>query len=263
MSTLLLSFALALAPAIDQAPQPPQATAASVVVTPAPPVVELDLRRLKGPLVRQLAWSPDQTELYLQTYEANRDASVKTTYHHVIAVSGGAVRQVETPPAWAVSYFQWKSGQRSPDDPAWKIDVSTEKKIQSATAIPMGGDLARGGTVDPTGGISVESVTAAAAQASNINVYSMRLGKEVVGYWENHPIVPGLTFGWSPKGIGLIAFADTSGKLVIMDRAGNARRVDGTRGVTLPSWSMDGTRLAYLEKTGRTTYALVIAAVGR
>lgn len=262
MSSLLLSFALALAPAIGQAPQPPQATAASVVVTPAPPVVEIDLRRLKGPLVRQLAWSPDQTELYLQTYEANRDASVKTTYHYIVAVTGGAVRQVDTPPSWAVAYFQWKSGQASPDDPSWKIDVTSERKIQSATAIPMGGDLARGG-VDTTSGISAESVATAAAQSGNVNVYSMHLGKEIVGYWENHPIVPGLTFGWSPKGVGLIAFADTSGKLVVMDRAGNTRRIDDTKAVTLPAWSVDGTKLAYLEKTARTTYALVVATVAR
>lgn len=265
MSTLLQSFAsvaLALSPALGQAPQSPQATAASVVVTPAAPVVEIDLRRLKGPLVRQLAWSPDQTELYLQTYEANRDASVKATYHYVVAAAGGAVRPIETPPSWAVSYFQWKSGQASPDEPSWKIHVSSEKKIQSATSIPMGGDLARGG-VDTGGGISAESVSTAAAQSGNVNVYSMRLGKEIIGYWENHPIVPGLTFGWSPKGVGLIAFADTSGKLAVMDRTGTVRRIDGTKAVTLPAWSLDGTKLAYLEKTGRTTYALVIAAIGR
>lgn len=262
MCTLLLSFALALTPAIVEAPQSPQATAASVVVTPAPPVVEIDLRRLKGPLVRQLAWSPDHTEFYLQTYEANRDASVRAAYHYVVAAAGGAVRQIDTPPSWAVSYFQWKSGQASPDDPSWKIDVSSEKKIQSATSIPMGGDMARGGTGgDPTSGISAESVANAAAQSGNVNVYSMRLGKEIIGYWENHPIVPGLTFGWSPKGVGLIAFADTSGKLAIMDRTGNARRIDGTKAVTLPAWSLDGTKLAYLEKTARTTYALVIATV--
>lgn len=264
MSTVLLSFALALTPVIGQAPQSPLATAASVVVTPAPPVVEIDLRRLKGPLVRQLAWSADHTELYLQTYEANRDASVRATYHYVVAAAGGAVRQVDTPPSWSVSYFQWKSGQASPDDASWKIDVSMEKKIQSATSIPMGGDMARGGTGgDPTSGISAESAASAAAQSGNVNVYSMRLGKEIIGYWENHPIVPGLTFGWSPKGVGLIAFTDTSGKLTVMDRSGNARRIASTKAVTLPAWSVDGTKLAYLEKTGRTTYALIVATVAR
>jgi hypothetical protein len=267
MSTLLMSFAsfaLALMPSSGQAPQPPQATVASVAVTSAPPVVEIDLRRLKGPLVRQLAWSPDHAELYLQTYEANRDASVRNTFHYVIPAVGGAPRQVETPPSWAVSYFQWKSGQASPDDPSWKITVSTEKKIESATSIPMGGDMARGGTGgDPTSGISAESVANAAAQSGNVNVYSMRLGQEIIGYWENHPIVPGLTFGWSPKGVGLIAFVDMSGKLAVMDRTGTVRRIDSTKAVTLPAWSLDGTKLAYLEKTGRTTYALVIATIGR
>jgi len=170
--------------------------------------------------------------------------------------------QLETP-SWAVAYFQWKSGQASPDDPSWKIDVTSEKKIQSATAIPMGGDLARGGSVDPTGGISVESATAAIAQSGNVSVYSMTLTGEIVGYWENHPIVPGLTFGWAPRGVGLIAFADTSGKLALMDRSGKARRIDTTKAVTLPAWSVDGTRLAYLEKTGRTTYALIVATVAR
>lgn len=260
MSTLLLSCVLALTPATAQAPK---ATAATVVVTPAPPVMAIDLRSLKGPLVRQLAWSPDQTELYLQTYEANRDASVRNTFHYVIPAVGGAPRQVDTPPTWAVAYFQWKSGQASPDDPSWKIDVSSERKIQSATAIPMGGDLARGGSVDPTGGHSAESAVAAAAQSGNVNIYSMVLSGEVVGYWENHPIVPGLTFGWAPKGVGLIAFADKSGKLALMDRSGKARRIDTTKAVTLPAWSEDGTRLAYLEKTARTTYALVIATVTR
>jgi hypothetical protein len=263
VTTLFLSSVLALSSVGGQAPQTPLATAAAVVVTPAPPVLEIDMRKLKGPLVRQLAWSPDQTELYLQTYEANRDASVKNTFHYVIPAAGGAPRQVDTPPSWAVAYFQWKSGQASPDDPTWKIEVSSEKKIQSATAIPMGGDLARGGSVDPTGGIAVESVTAAVNQSSNVNVYSMQLSGEVVGYWENHPIVPGLTFGWAPKGVGLIAFADTSGKLAVMDRAGKARRIDSTKAVTLPAWSADGTKLAYLEKTARTTYALVVATVAK
>jgi len=99
MSTLLLSCVLALTSVAGQAAQAPLATAASVVVTPSAPVVEVDMRRLKGPLVRQLAWSPDQTELYLQTYEANRDASVRNTFHYVIPVVGGAPQQVDIPPS--------------------------------------------------------------------------------------------------------------------------------------------------------------------
>ena len=253
MFTLLLSL-------LVQAPQTP---VAPVIVSPAPPVADIDMRQLKGALVRQLAWSPDQTELYLQTYDANRDASVKVTYHYVIAALDGARRQVEVPPGWAVAYHQWKSAQASPDDALWKIDVSSERKIQSATSIPMGGDLARGGSVDASGGISAHTVTAAMAQSDNINVYTMRLGNEVVGEWTNNPIVPGLTFGWAPRGHTLIAFADKAGQLAVMDRAGQAVRVAGTQKVTLPAWSHDGTHLAFLQQKDRHTYTLIVASVSR
>ncbi len=262
MTRLLLSLAIAAAaPGIAAVSAMPQASAQTVVVTPDAPAVEFDLRRLKGPLVRQLAWSPDQSEIYLQTYEANRDASVKQTYHYLIPAKGGEPKKVDVPPGWAASYQQWKSGQASPSDPSWKIDVSSEKKIRSATSIPMGGDLARGGSVDPTGGIAVESVVAAAAQSDNVDVYTMRLNGEIVGQWENHPIVPGLTFGWAPKGLALIAFADQAGKLAVMSADGKVHRVEGTKDVTLPAWSPDGKQLAYLQKTGRSSYALVVAAV--
>lgn len=253
MFTLLLSLLV----------QAPTAPAASVIVTPTPPVVDIDMRQLKGPLVRQLAWSPDKTELYLQTYEANRDASIKATYHYVIAVRDGARRQVEIPPGWAVAYHQWKSAQASPNDATWKIDVSSERKIRSATSIPMGGDLARGGSVDATGGISADTVASAVAQSGNVDVYTMRLSGEVVGEWTNHPIVPGLTFGWAPKGQTLIAFADKAGQLAVMDRAGKSTRVNGTQKVTLPAWSHDGTHLAYLQQKDRHTYTLIVASVSR
>ncbi len=235
----------------------------AVVVTPTATVVDIDLRQLKGPLVRQLAWSPDRSEFYLQTYEANRDASVRATYHHLIPAAGGPPRSVDAAPGWAVAYQQWKSGQASPDDPTWKIDVAVEQKLLSAVSIPGGGDLARGGTVDPTGGMSAESAAAASAHTGNASIYTMRLSGAVVGEWINHPIVPGLTFGWAPKGHRFIAFADTGGHLAVMDRSGRVQRVEGPKDVTLPAWSGDGTQIAYLEKTGRTTYRLTVATVAK
>jgi hypothetical protein len=258
---ILLSALVVLAPP-PQTPSPAVVPVAQVVVTPGPAVLEFDLGSLKGTRLRQMAWSPDQTQLYLQTYEPNKDATVKELFHYVLAVSGGAPKRLDTPPTWAADYWAWKSGQAAPDDPAWKIDVSTEKKIASATAMPMGGDLARGGTVDPTGGIGVESVTANAAQATNVSIYSMKLKGETIGEWTNHPIMPGLTFGWGPKGSGLMAFAaKDSGRLMLMDRSGKTAKIDGTKDVVLPAFTPDRTRLAYLEGRGRNRYALVIATV--
>lgn len=260
MWTLLCT--LLVVSGLVQTPAPASVPVAQVTVTPAVPVLEFDLGALKGTRLRQLAWSPDQTQLYLQTYDANKDASVKELFHYVLPVAGGAPKWIDTPPAWAADYWAWKSGQTAPDDPTWKIDVSTEKKIASATAMPAGGDLARGGSVDPTGGIGVEAVAAHAAQASNASVYTMRLNGQTIGEWTNHPIMPGLTFGWGPQGSGLVAYAEKSaGRLTLMDRSGKTARVEGTKNVVLPAFTPDRSRLAYLEGRGRNRYALVIAWV--
>lgn len=233
-----------------------------VTVTAATDVLTLDLKS-KGQRVRQLSWSPDQTQLCLQTYDANRDASVKALYYYLLPANGGKPARVETPPEWAAAYWAWKSGQSAPGDPTWKIEVSTEKRIASATSMPMGGDLARGGTVDPaTTGISAESVAALAAGATNVNVYTMRLGGVTVGEWINHPIMPGVTFGWGPADSGLIAFAETgTGRLTLMDRTGAKTQAEGTKNVMLPAFTADRSRLAYLENRSRDAYTLVIATL--
>jgi hypothetical protein len=261
LSTLVVVSISTVAAAV-QTPTLAPVPVSQVTVTPGMAVLEFDLGSLKGARLRQMAWSPDGTQLYLQTYDANKDATVKELFHYVLPVAGGAPKRIDTPPAWAADYWAWKSGQTAPDDPTWKIDVSTEKKIASAVAMPMGGDLARGGTVDPTGGVSVETMTANAAQAANVSVYTMRLKGETVGEWTNHPIMPGLTFGWGPKGSGLMAYAEkAAGRLTLMDRSGKTARVDGTKDVVLPAFTADRNRLAYLEGRGRNKYALVIATV--
>lgn len=251
LTLLLVAFSLVQAP--------PSATA--IKLTPRV-VTELDMGSLGG-LVRQLAWSPDRTELYLQTYEPNKDASVKTLHHHILSVKTGAAKTVDAPPDWAQEYYGWKSGKTAPNDETLSIDVSATKQRVSATSTPMGGDLASGGMdTGRGGGASAESVVSAAQQSSTQNVYTMRLKGEVVGEWIDAPIVPGLTFGWGPPGSGLIAFADKNGgHLVIMDKAGNKQRIDNTKAVVVPAWSADGNQLAYLQGKGGKKYSLVIAEV--
>ncbi len=244
-----------------------QTPVASITVTPAT-TINLDLGRLKGALVRQLAWAPDASELYLMTYDANKDASIKKMYHYVIPVGTGQPKQVDAQPAWATAYWGWKAAQTSPDDPELKIQVSVEKKRETAVAIPFGGDLARGGTgsaaAGSAGGLSEEAAMEAARAMQTNNIYTMRFKGEIVGEWINHPTVPGQTFGWGPKGTGLIAYAEhKSGRLVVMNHAGDKQKIDDTRNVVLPAWTDDGTKLAYLESRGRNRFALVVASVGR
>ena len=260
MVVLWLAMALAIWPQAT-APTP----VASINVSAGAPIA-IDLGKLKGQFVRRLAWSPDASELYLMTYDANKDASVKKTYHFLIPAGTGVPKAVDAQPAWAESYWTWKSAQASPDDPALKIDLSTEKKRDDSVALPFGGDLARGGSTSAgsgvAGGMSQDEALAAARAMQGNNVYTMRLKGEVIGEWINHPTVPGQTFGWAPKGVGLIAYAEQkSGRLVLMNHAGDKKKIDGTKEVIFPAWTEDGTRLAYLEERGRYRFALFLAIV--
>jgi hypothetical protein len=231
------------------------------------PGIDVDLGKVKGQLVRQLAWSPDGKELYLMTYDANKDASIKKVYHTLISLPDGRMRSADAQPAWATAYWTWKSAQASPDNPALKIDVSQEKRKENAVSIPMGGDMARGGTggdgvAGGAGGLSTESAIAAKDAMQMSDVYMLKLKGEVIGEFVNHPTVPGLTFGWGPKGTGLIAYADQkTGRLALMNQAGDKQKVDGTRDVVLPAWSESGEQLAYLERRGRAKFVLFVASV--
>ena len=257
MKTLV--FVLASTALVAQQSNP----ATQVKLTPSE-IAQVDLGKMKGSQVRQLAWSPDSTQLYLQTVTEDQRALPKDTYHYVMPAAGGTFEKVNAEPDWAIGYWSWKSGQTAPDDAAFKIEISTDKRIASATAIPMGGDLARGGTDGTANGASVESVTAAANASTNGTVYSMLLKGEIVGEWVNHAIVPGLTFGWGPAGSHLIAYAEKStGRLVIMDSTGARQKIEGTKSVVLPAWTTDGQELAYLEGRGRNKFAVVIAKVAR
>ena len=243
------------------------ASAAAVKVSPAV-VAEFSLGAMKGKLIRQLAWSPDGTQLYLMTYDPNKDASVKEMFHFLIPAHGGAPSrptQIDAQPDWAVKYYEWKAGRTSPDDPSVELTPNHERRKESAVSTPMGGDLARGGTSgDPASGLSSTEAMDAARAMQMSDVYTIALKNEIIGEWVNHPTVPGQTFGWAPKGTPLIAFAERkTGRLVIMDLKGGKQKIDDTKNVTVPAWSGDATKLAYLENRGRDKYALIVATVAR
>jgi hypothetical protein len=241
----------------------PAVQAPNVTVTPIE-ITRIDIGKLKGSLVRELAWSPDGKQLYLQTYDVDKQALPKALYHYLIETSGsGSPKRVDAEPAWANDYWNWKSTQSAPGVPAMKIDLETDKKLTNATAMPMGGDMARGGASGGDTGISLGAVMQAAGSAENRVTYTMRLKGQVVGQWVNQAIVPGLTYGWGPKDSGLIAYADQGGKLVIMNEAGDRQTLDGTKDVVLPGFTEDGTKLVYLEERGRNKYAVMIATVTR
>jgi hypothetical protein len=234
-----------------------QGAPATTVAAPTH-VAELDLGKLKGEPAK-LAWSPDGSQFYFQTVELKRNGS-RTERHFTIDASSGAVKDVDAMPGWAAAYWQWKSHKAAPGAPTFEIQVSDEQKTVRATAAPMGGDLARGGT-GGTQGTSLGEATSAASVSQQVRVITLRLKGETVGEFVNGPLVPGLTFGWSPAALGLIAFTDNGGKVVVMDQSGAKKEVPSTSDAVLPAWSDDGTKLAFLKKDGRRKYVLQVAKV--
>ncbi len=253
MTTLLLALSLFLAPQTVIRAQ-------SVRLTPKP-VAEFEMARLKG-VVRRIAWSGDNTQLYVQTAELGSDAQPKKTYHYLVDPSNGALKDTSVEPEWAATYWAWKSWKAAPDDEQFMIELSEEQRKNAATSIPMGGDYARGGAGSDTSGAagsaSAESVMAAAQQSQVGTARLMKLKGQVVGEWMNQPIVPGQSFGWGPKGTNLIAYAEPNNRaLMIMDRSGAKQKIDDTRGVYSPSFSNDAKRLAWLEVRGKKAILVV------
>jgi hypothetical protein len=245
----------------------PQADASKLVLSAPVAIAEIDVGKLKGDLVR-LAWSPDETEVYLQTAERDSRGNVRLR-HYMKRLDAAAPKNVDQEPQWAGSYWAWKAGQAAPGLPAWKIQVEQERRRVTATATPSGGNMARGAPspgADPglggSAGMSVEEAARAAEQSQMANVYTLKLKGEVIGEFVNAPAIPGVTFGWGPVDSGLIAFADRDGHVVIMDDQGRKQEVPSSKAALLPGWTSDGTRLAYLERSGRKKVTLRIAEIG-
>jgi dipeptidyl aminopeptidase/acylaminoacyl peptidase len=255
------------APALAQTPL----AAGSLQVT-TKRLGEVDTGKLKGDPSR-LAWSPDGATLYLQTVERDRFGNAKE-YHYTMAAAGGEAQQVDAQPEWATRYWAWKSAPFAPGTPALKFEIATRRETRRATSAPtggglagMGGDSSSGGSTGggraggSGGGTSAADASNAALQSQAVQVTTLRLKDEVVAEYVNAPVTPGLSFGWAPQGRAAIAFAGRDGRLVVMDQQGAKTSVADTKDVLLPAWSDDGTRIAYLQKTGRKRFNVMIASM--
>jgi len=249
--------------ALFQAPAPPadryDDVSALVVGSPAT-VIELDLGKLKGE-PRQLAWSPDKSSLYIQTADGN-PPSLKL-HHYVLTIAAAArpdaIQTIGAPPDWAASYWSIKSDRSAPGIPSLEIDV--EQKIENmkyGTGSAGAAERSGGGNVNSAGNLE------AAAQQMDNNVVRLTLLGETVSEFVNAQPIPGLLFGWGPEKSGTIAYiAADGGRLMLLDQHKHHQSVAGTKEALLPAWSLDGTQLAWLQKSGRRKYAVMSAAVGR
>ena len=224
-------------------------------------VATLDMGKLKGEPGR-LSWSPDGSEFYLQTREGPFGQPNAKLRHYAVSAASGATRELEGEPDWAAAYWTTKSAQASPDEAQFKIELRTEHRQQRSTSVPMGGDMARGAASTAEAGTSTGDASAAAFGSQANSTHVMELKGESIGEFVNSAIVPGLTFGWGPKGSKAIAFAaPKSGRIVVMDAEGAKREVGGSKDALLPAWSPDGAALAWLQRDGRRKFVLQVARV--
>jgi Tol biopolymer transport system component len=253
MMTTLLAIAVVLAQV---------ASARTVQVSTPAQAGTIDTGKLKGEPT-QLSWSPDGTQLFLQTSERDAKGMTTSPRFFVMAASGGKPEAVDAPPGWASDYWTWKSNKFPPGSSTQWIEVTPEDRKVVATASPMGGDLARGGTSgDPNGGgTSAGEVASRAAQTQIPRVFTLTFKGETVGEFVNQQFLPGYTFGWSPKELGMVTYTNQAGRLAIMDLQGQKQQIAATRNVILPAWSLDGKRIAFLQKAGKNKYDLFIANV--
>jgi hypothetical protein len=238
----------------------PQSEATKVAISAPASVVEIDAGKMKGDLTR-MAPSPDGRSFYFQTVE--RDTRGNVIVHHFVLVLGEKQpKGADEEPPWAAAYWSTKSAQSAPGVAGLKIAIEQTQKRIAATASPVGGDMAKGGTGATggagggAGGSTTGDAVTAASQSQTATVVTLKLRAEVVGEFVNAPALPGTTFGWGPSGTGLIAFASVAGRLVLMDSQGRKQEVAGTKDVSFPGWSADSDRLIYLERSGRKKYTV-------
>ena len=235
-------------------------TAGIAAQTDGVPIVEvatLDAGTLKGEPAR-LAWSVDGSSLYLQSADRDRFGKVKSTTHFLISISARTVKRIDQEPDWASSYWNWKSGHSSPASPTSMIDVETKREAVRAVSAPTGGDLARGGGDSGATGSAMGDAASAAYQTQTSTIYVLSWKGNTIGEWKNEPVVPGVNFGWAPAPrVALAISPRAGGPIVIVDQEGR-KEMSGSKAATLPAWSQDGTKIAWLERVDKKHVTLVI-----
>jgi hypothetical protein len=238
-----------------------QPAATRVTIAVPAPIAEIDAGKLKGEPT-QLGWSDDGATLFLQTSQRDGRGMAVNPRYFLLSLPDAKPHASAAAPDWASQYWTWKSNKYAPGSTTVGLDVAEDFKMMSATASPMGGSMAKGGSVSGTlQGTSVEDATLAASQTQRVHVFTVTFKGETVGEFINQQFLPGYTFGWSPKTLGMLAYVNQAGRLAVMDLSGHRQQIDSTKNVLLPAWSTDGTKIAFLEKTGKNKYELYMVHV--
>lgn len=224
-------------------------------------IAEIDTVKVQGSPVG-LAWNADGT-IYLRVTQGKD----KSRHYQIATRPELSVGQTDGAPEWAAAYWTWKGATTAPGDPTVKLDVEQRVDRSRTVNTPSGGALAGMSSAALTGGggggegVSEAVAMNAANTSIAANVVTLRFKGQVVGEWVNEPPQLGMRIGWAPAPMGLLAYADPEGRLVVIDRDGRRVTIPGTKNVILPAWSMDGQQIVYLQKKSATLYTLMVAGL--
>ena len=194
----------------------------------------------------QLAWSPDGTALALQTLEG-KSAPLKERYY-LIRLNERRLQGLDGPPDWAAPYWQWKSSRTPPGRPELVVQVETQNRAGGVPSQSLRDKAANRG---------IDNAMAAQYASSGAHIRVLTLNGEEIGRYVDQPLVPGTTFGWSPSALHAVAYIKPDGRLGLMDLDGGKVELDTAKGVMLPAWSGDGSRIVYLQRKGRRDFELM------
>lgn len=259
MISVVVTLSLRLASLAQGASATPIDVTALTVGPPAA-VVELDLGKLRGEL-RQIAWSPDGGTLYIQTAEGS-SASPKLR-HYTVPVTGGSVVSTERPPDWAPVFWAYKSDRAAPGIGSLLIDFEQKYETLKVGTGQSGALDREAGAAGGNGGNlgNIDSISKANDQNQKQLVARLTLYGEAISEFVNETPVPGLMFSWGPEKSATIAFTDRDGRLFLLDQKKHKRAIAGAKDALLPAWSMEGSRLAWVQKSGRRKFTLMYATV--
>jgi hypothetical protein len=229
---------------------------ATLVVSAPVTLRDLGKVEIHGVLTR-MAWSPDGAWLYLRVSSFDRWSN-ETVRHVLVETAGTAVQDISDEPGWLARYWNVKSALVSPTVAAWRIKIDTRADQVRTTNVPREGNIGQHG--DPGAGLD-ETVRKAANSSQKVLFEDYVLNGKVVASAVNDHVPPGRTFAWAPSPLALVAFVDAKGRLLLMNQSGATRQVKGTKKPSLPAWSEDGRRLAFVQSAGSSNAVVKVVDI--